>query len=175
MNTHEQAEPGSTQDSALELSKEAKRLRELEREHSCFFFKTHGVFDDSGRLAQGFAPTVYELEVLAEHYAQRVIDQRRAWLSWGQTGSHERRFKHFAEMRLDTIAAVVGKERLNFVLRGPEAWDEVFSEGAEEICERRGVTCLGDLNPEGSTVDPDVQEVYTRADRAKEEALKRTS
>jgi hypothetical protein len=172
MTTRERGEAKVAQQPNPEFPEEAQFFRELDKlVYGCVAFQVQGVTGESGRLAHGFTPTRYELEVLAQHYAQEVSDIHARWLEWGSSGSYEIRFGPFAQIRLKGISDIIGEDRLNFLLRGLRAYDEVFLKGGEELCKRRGVECLVELyEPE---MDPEARELCRRAEQAREDALRR--
>ncbi len=88
-----------------------------------------GVNDAGATLVENFAPTRYELEVLANHYLEevRAIEFDGEFL--GSSGSYEIRMRPFAYRRLDAIWQVLGEESFKKAIAPmEEKWQKVFAE-----------------------------------------------
>jgi len=69
-----------------------------------------------------FEATTFELELLAEHWAEQVGSIEYMWEYFQQSGSEEIRLQPYAWERLGKIADVLGKDRVNQVLERTIKW-----------------------------------------------------
>ncbi len=103
-----------------------------------------GVNDKSACLVENFKPTVYELEVLARHYLEKIRDIEFWERFYRTTGSYQIRMRPFASRRLATIESALGEQRFqNAIASTEEEWNKVFAEAEEiesnlEPCKRCG-------------------------------------
>jgi len=92
-----------------------------------------GVTDQSASLVENFKPTLYELEVLAKHYLEKVREIEFDYRFLGESGSYALRMNHFARRRLATLESFLGAERFHkAIARTIEAEDRAFAQ-AEEL------------------------------------------
>jgi hypothetical protein len=82
--------------------------------------------------------TVYEMELLCEHWAKEIRTVREMWRYYECTGSREIRIQPYASMRLDYFAKFLGEEKVveieTEVYKGSDPPNEPY--GYEE--EQRG-------------------------------------
>ncbi len=92
-----------------------------------------GVNDEAACLVENFTPTLYELEVLAKHYLEKVREIEFDGRFLGDSGSYEIRMHPFACRRLATLESFLGAERFHkAIARTIEAEDRAFAQ-AEEL------------------------------------------
>ena len=94
---------------------------------------TPGVNDASAFIVDDFAPTRYELEVLANHYLDEInkIEWNGEFL--GASGSWEIRFGPFASRRLGTIQGLLGEDDFDEALRATnKKWEKAFTESRKD-------------------------------------------
>ena len=68
-----------------------------------------GVTDALGEVVPAFEPTRYELQVLAEHYMDRIWEIDWRWELSQQASSSDNRFEPFAYGRLGRIREILGE------------------------------------------------------------------
>jgi hypothetical protein len=92
-----------------------------------------GVNDRWARLVEGFAPTEYELVVLAKHYLDMRMEVALIYRCYKQCGSDWWREQAFADARLNTIEQVLGKEKFNAAIATKLAeWTQKFNDADNE-------------------------------------------
>src|SRR5262245_10505490 len=87
-----------------------------------------GVNDRWALLVEGFAPTEYELVVLAKHYLDVRMEVALIYRCYEQYGSDWWRQQAFADARLNTIEQALGEEKFNAAIAKKLAeWTQKFS------------------------------------------------
>lgn len=80
-----------------------------------------GMNDESAmQYVEGFKPTVYELEVLAEHYMKAVRGMQIWWRYWNSPDGGEKYFEPFADWRLKLIAQCLGEKKFQQAISNVE-------------------------------------------------------
>jgi hypothetical protein len=88
-----------------------------------------GVNDSSARLVEGFQPTEYELELLAQHYVDRINDMTLFQRCTGQIGTGDWRLDAFSNRRLDTIRRALGQDKFDAAISKTLAkWKQEFAD-----------------------------------------------
>ena len=91
-----------------------------------------GVNDEVAALVDGFKPTGYELEILAQHYLEEALDIEFFWECDESIGSGEMRSHSFAWRRVNTIAEILGEKRYKEATAGIiEEWEKKFEDLAK--------------------------------------------
>jgi hypothetical protein len=92
-----------------------------------------GVNDRWALLVEGFAPTEYELVVLAKHYLDVRMEVALIYRCYEQYGSDWWRQQAFADARLNTIEQALGEEKFNAAIAKKIAeWTQKFSDIEKE-------------------------------------------
>ena len=92
-----------------------------------------GVNDESASLVDGFKPTFYELEILAEHYRHEA-NREFVGKVYAPDGNSETLSQVFAVRRLGTIAGILGHERFGAVVHSVDKkWIKKFADLDEEL------------------------------------------
>jgi hypothetical protein len=92
-----------------------------------------GVNDRWARLVEGFAPSEYELVVLAKHYLDVRMDVALISRCFEQTGSDLWRKQAFADARLNTIEQALGEAKFDAAIAKKLAeWTQKFTDADNE-------------------------------------------
>ena len=89
--------------------------------------------DDLAKLVRTFVPTRFELEIIARHYLNDVMNIDWTWAAYQQTGFSER--YSFALQRLNTIEDFIGEQALDRAIAPVRKdWGKSFEHLAENKC-----------------------------------------